>query len=140
MFDETGYEFEVGQARQLGEAVRSGDDGRAEQLRQHLVAEGATSDADAAELDAFTQALTLFAQYTQAAGAGQADRAAELQERLLAEHGPERIRQVSAVAMLQAGARQGWLPADQHDQLRDGLDAAGLADDYAVVFGGIERR
>jgi hypothetical protein len=128
------------QAGAMGDAIRAGDDERAERLRRHLVAEASHDSDDARDLDQYTALAGGFARMMAARGRGD-DGAADRIGRELAECFPrEAIQHMLAMQLLAAGARDGSMQAEHYDTLVELLADAGLSGYAAEALAGIERR
>ncbi|WP_372672658.1 hypothetical protein [Amycolatopsis kentuckyensis] len=130
--------YEVRQGTALGAAIEqareTGDLSPALKIVDHLAAE-ADMDRD------FMMALILFRQSVDAQTAGDPELAEVYVGLARSSFAPETLRQVSMMSKLTAGMRQGWLPAEGHDELAAYLDEAG-ADAVSLkrVLATVERR
>lgn len=129
--------YEVRQGQALSEAVRAGDDRQADLIRQHLLAESATSPQEAAHLDPIIHASMLFQQHMTARSEGDHERAEALMTTLRTDFPRAALQVVLSAALLRVGVEQGWLPENEHDQLTAELADAGP--EVSELVGAIKR-
>lgn len=109
--------FEVTQGRRMVAAHDVGDHVEVERVRHHLVTEGSTDAADAAQLDDLTQAMLLVKQMVDAGTVGNAARAEELGRQVNARFGKDMVDTIRKGMLFAAGREQGWLPEATYDEL-----------------------
>lgn len=132
--------YEVRMGRLAGRAIAQGDLEYAERLRQHIVAESATDAGEEAMLDEVSRGAMLFRQASEASDRGDKAESERLMTELRATCSRATQEMLVASALMTVGAKQGWLPAADHDYLTGYVQESGFGSDVRAVIETIERR